>query len=241
VLPSSKVKHKRAIVHLVAGLCLAAHPRRARAVPLPFKNCGKAGDIVSIQLWDASSWPPVGVPAPVQGIATFDPSTGHLTNLQIILVMGTEWVFESGALDVPVLSGFVSLPAALPMNLVSPALPIPAGPLNATQTIPSSPPVTIISHITVGSPITSAVSSVGLTFNGMPGFPVSPEPGSYGARVQVALQSGQGGYCVDLALPNTPFVQAGSAAIPTLSGWALLALGLLLSSSGLLILKRRSS
>jgi hypothetical protein len=241
VLPSRKVKHKRAIVLLALGLCLAAHPRRARAVPLPFKNCGKAGDIVSVQLWDASSWPPVGVPGPVQGIATFDPSTGHLTRLEITLVMGTEWVFESAGLDIPVVSGFVSLPAALPMNLVSPTLPVPAGPRNATQTIPSSPPVTIISHVTVGSPISSAVSSIGLTFNGMPGFPISPVPGLYGARVQVALQGGQGVDCVDLALTNTSFVQAASAAIPTLSGRALLALGLLLASSGVLILKQRSS
>ena len=210
-------------------------------MPLPFKNCGKAGDIVSIPLWDASIWPPMGVPGPVQGTATFDPSTGNLTQLRITLVMGTEWVFESGALDVPVVSGFVPLPAALPMNLVSPTLPIPAGPRNATQTIPSSPPVTIISHITVGAPITSAVSSVGLTLNGVPGFPVSSQPGSYGARVQVALQSGQGVYCIDIALANTSFVQAASAAIPTLSGWALLALGLLLASSGVLILKQRSS
>jgi hypothetical protein len=155
--------------------------------------------------------------------------------------MGTEWVFDSGALDIPVVSGFVPLPPALPMNLVNPALPFPAGPRNATQTIPSSPPVTIISHITVGSPIDSAVSSIGLTFNGMPGFPVSPMPGLYGARVQVALQGGQGVYCVDLALANTSFVQAASAAIPTLSGRALLALGLLLVSSGVLILKQRFS
>jgi hypothetical protein len=49
---------------VLAATCLAvsgaiiAVPTAAWAVPVPWKNCGSAGDAISIQRFDASVWPP---------------------------------------------------------------------------------------------------------------------------------------------------------------------------------------
>jgi hypothetical protein len=49
---------------VLAATCLAvvgsiiAVPTAAWAVPVPWKNCGTAGDAISIQRFDASVWPP---------------------------------------------------------------------------------------------------------------------------------------------------------------------------------------
>ena len=68
---------------LFAAISLSAP---TAAVPIPWKNCGKAGDLLSIQQSDASVWPP-SVAAPVNATATLDAS-GQLINLRVFLVHG---------------------------------------------------------------------------------------------------------------------------------------------------------
>ena len=232
----------RSLCLLAAGLC-ALSTRPAFAVPVPFKNCGKPGDIVSIQQMDASVWPPMGTPVPLQARALYDPQTGNLIKLRVDLLYGPDWVFESDPLNIPVVGGFVTLPATLPLNLIAPALPIAVGPYITTEVFTSpnlgSQPVTVLSKATVGQAITSANTTLTLTFNGNPGFPVNGGPGTYTARVQVTEDGGQEVFCASFLLLNISFVlgQPSNVAIPTLSGPMLVVLAGLLASAGALALR----
>jgi hypothetical protein len=98
------------LLSAAAFLFAAAPP--VDAVPLPWKNCGKAGNILSVQLINASVWPPATA-APLAGKAMFDPVTGQLTNLRVFFLFGPEWVFDSGSLPTSLGSGFVPLPATV--------------------------------------------------------------------------------------------------------------------------------
>ncbi len=210
-------------------------------MPIPWKNCGKAGDILSVQTWDASSWPPAGTSGPLAGTATFDQGTGALTKLLVVLFLGTKWVFESvGDPGATVASGFVTLPSSLPMALVAPPLPLSAGPLSRTDTFSSTvPPITVLSHANLGQNLTSVTASLGLTYNGMSGFPIAPTAGTYGAMLQLLTQQSAGVFCIDLELTDTPFIGIASAAIPTLSEWAQIGMVILLVVGGLLALRHR--
>ena len=226
-------------VLLAVALGLA---RPAQAVPIPWKNCGKAGDQLSVQSLDATYWPPVGSAVVLTGTATFDPVTGNLIKLRVTLLLGTEWVFESqGNLGLPVVSGFVALPPSIPMNLVSPALPLPAGPLSTTKTFTTTiPPMTVVSHANLQTTLTSTTSSLSLTYNATSGFPIPPANGAYTASVQVLDPSGAGVFCFNISLADTPFIELGTAPIPTLSDWMLFSLAALLAVCGLLALRQRS-
>lgn len=231
------------IVLLTLGVILAAPVRPARAVPVPFKNCGKAGDIISISSLDASVWPPVGSSAPLAGTATFEGS-GKLVDLTVELGVGPDFVFRSaGGLNATLVGGFVALPSSVPLTLVSPSLPIAAGPYNLVRTflspLPGAQSVQISSHTTVGQSIAALVASLGLTFAGNSGFPVPPAAGTYGARLALTLPSGAGVLCMDLQLANTPFIVAAGP-VPALPGWGALALGVLLLAVGGWALHRRS-
>jgi hypothetical protein len=46
------------VVSVVAAGTLIGFSQAASAVPVPFKNCGSAGDPVAIDQFDASVWPP---------------------------------------------------------------------------------------------------------------------------------------------------------------------------------------
>jgi hypothetical protein len=93
------------------------------AAPVPFKNCGKAGDILTIQTMDASVWPPQTA-APLVATATIDPATHQLTNLRVFRFFGVEWTFDSGSLPTSLSLGFVPLPGSLPVSVTSPPLPL---------------------------------------------------------------------------------------------------------------------
>ena len=221
-----------------------AIPRPAGAVPIPFANCGKAGDALSIQKMDATSWPAVGHPTILAGTATVDPLTGHVTKLRVTLLLGTEWVFETqGNLGLPVVSGFVVLPAALAMNLMSPALPLPAGPYSTVKTYTNvTPQTTVTSITTLQKTLTDVTSSLSLSFNGMAGFPIPPLNGAYSATIQVLEPSGTGVFCLWLNLTDTPFIELEppAPAVPALSDWMLIGLAALLAVAGLLALRQRA-
>lgn len=228
---------------LSAAAWFCAHVAPAAAVPIPYKNCGKPGDILSVQQMDASVWPPPTA-APLVGTATIDPATGQLTNLRVLLLLGVTWMFDSGSLPTSVNAGFVALPAAVPMSVTSPPLPVAPGPYSAVRTFTADAAgggsVTIAAKATVGQSIAAPLTSVGLTFNGVPGFPVPPVPGSYEARVQMTLPSGAEVFCFDMTLTDIAFVTVVTAPqIPALSSAVLLALLFLVGGSGLLALTRR--
>lgn len=225
--------------------CLCVYGLPASAVPIPYQNCGKPTDILSVVTLDASVWPPPTA-APLAGTATIDPITGQLTNLRVFLLLGVNWIFDSGSLPTSVSSGFVTLPASVPMSVTSPPLPVAAGPYNVTQTFTANDgggaSVTVNSKANVGQSIDTPVTSLGLTFNGAPGFPVPPVPGSYEARVRMTLPSGAEVFCFDLALADISFVSAvTSPQIPALSSNGLFALLLLVVVLGLLALRRQTS
>lgn len=243
-MASARAVRLRTALILAVALGSVATPRPAGAVPIPFANCGKSGDQLSIQKLDATYWPAVGHPTILAGTATVDPLTGTVTKLRVTLLLGTEWVFESqGNLALPVVSGFVVLPATLPMNLVSPALPLPAGPYSTTKTFTNvTPPMTIASVANLATTLTAVTSSLGLSFNGIPGFPIPPANGAYSATIQVLLPSGAGVFCFRLNLTDTPFIELEppAPAVPALSDWMLAGLATLLAVAGLLALWPRA-
>jgi hypothetical protein len=223
---------------------LFALVRPAGAVPVPYKNCGKSTDILQVLTMDASVWPPPTA-APLVATATIDSATGQLTNLRVFLLFGLEWTFDGGSFSTSVGSGFVPLPASLPMNVTSPPLPLLAGPYNATRTFAThgggGASVTVTTAANVSQNVDAPLTAAGLSFNGTPGFPVPPVPGNYAARVQMTLPSGAGVFCVDLALTDISFVMVATASgIPALSHYGLFALLLLVSGAGLLALRRRT-
>ena len=97
----------------------------ADAVPIPWRNCGRPGDLMVITQADASVWPPP-VAAPASATATFD-SAGNLVNLRLFLIHGVPWTFDSGPLPTTTTAGFVSLPASFPVKVTSATLPLTAG------------------------------------------------------------------------------------------------------------------
>src|SRR5579872_735770 len=197
---------------VLAGMIeLVGFAGHAFAVPIPFKNCGSPTDIISIQRMNASIWPPAGTPAPLQATAIYDPATGDLSTLTIDLLLGTDWTFETGNLAAPVAGGFVALPSSIPLTLVSPTLPFPAGPTNMTQVFtssnPGSQPVTIQTSASVAQSITSVNATLTLTYNGTSGFPVPPSAGLYEATVQANESGGQEIFCATFSLPDFSFVE----------------------------------
>ncbi len=182
----------------------------AFAVPIPWKNCGSATDLVLIQQINASIWPPRGTPAPLQATPVYD-SSGALSTLTVDLLLGPDWIFQTGNLAAPVAGGFVALPPSIPMTLVGPTVPIPAGPVSITQTLtssnPGSQPVTIQSKAAVTQSITSVNATLTLTYNGTPGFPVpASTAGPYQATVR-ASEGSQEILCATLLLGNLSFVE----------------------------------
>ncbi len=227
---------------IVAGLSLAAQARVAEAVPVPWKNCGAPTDAVTISQLEASLWPPAGFGAPLTAMATFDPSTGALATLDVVLLAGGEWLFQNaGTLGQTPAAGFVALPSSLPVRLYSPTLPISAGPLHAAQTFfsaaPGGQPITIKTKGNLGTTLSAVNATLTLTFNGTPGFPVSPSPGTYEATLQMTEPSGAGILCFDITLQDAPFVLV-SMPVPALLPRGLAAIALALAVSGTLVLRR---
>lgn len=227
----------------LAVVLLAALVSPAGAVPVPYKNCGKPGDILAVQQLTASVWPPATA-APLAGIATLDPVTGQLTNLRVFLLLGVYWTFDSGSLATGLASGFVPLPASVPVAVTAPPLPVLLGPYTVSHTF-SAPrggsSVVVVSKANFGQTIDAAVTHLSLTFNGASGFPVPPLPGNYEARVQMVLPGGAEIFCFDLSLADISFVTAAPATrIPTLpTHYGLPLLLFLLATFGLRALRRR--
>ena len=228
---------------LAAMIELLGFARQAVAVPIPWKNCGSATDIISVQQLNASIWPPIGTPAPLQATASYDPATGALSTMTINVLLGPEWVFETGNQAAPLVGGFVALPSSIPLTLVSPALPIPAGPTNITQVFtssnPGSLPVTIQNRTVVAQSIPSVNATLTLTYNGTPGFPVPPSAGTYQATLQASESSGPEIFCFTISLANISFVEApvtsttlSSSANPSVQGQAVSFTATVSSSAG---------
>ena len=207
---------------LASAVALALSASDAAAVPIPFKNCGSPGDIISAAQLDASIWPPQGTPAPIQVTAIYD-GAGKLDHLIVTILYGVNWVFQTqGGLGIAPSGGIVPLPAAMPLTLVSPSLPIPPGPSNITHTFPpyiaGAKPITIVFKGNIGQAITSANAVFTLTYNGSPGFPLVNDPaGVYHATLDVTETSGQRVFCIDLGSPRTSFVLPAVTPIPDLS------------------------
>jgi hypothetical protein len=229
---------------LFAPAALLLAPVPAGAVPVPYKNCGKPNDILQVQTMNASVWPPPTA-APLVGTATIDAATGKLTNLRASLLFGVDWLFDSGNLSTSAGSGFVPLPASAPVSVTTPPLPLAAGPYNVAHTFTSqggnAASVTVVTKATVSQEVGAPLTNLSLTFNGTPGFPLQPIPGTYAARVRMTLPSGAEVFCVDLALENVAFVNVATVPeIPMLSHNAFLALLVLVGAAGFLALHRRS-
>jgi hypothetical protein len=225
----------------------AALSTPATAVPIPWKNCGSPGDLLRITQADASVWPP-SVPAPARATATFD-DAGNLVNLRLSLIHGVSWVFDSGPLPTTTDGAFVFLPASFPVGVVSPALPLPPGPYSTVHTFAanSAHPTTIVEHANVAAPIDAPVTTtVGLSTNGVPGFPLVPAAGTaYTVHVQMAESGGAKAFCLDLTEPlktAAAFVAIQQAsAVPALSRpAAILVLTLMLGVVAALGLRRRA-
>ena len=229
---------------LTCAVALGVCASSAAAVPIPFKNCGKPTDVISITLFDASVWPPQGTPAPIQITAFYD-SSGRLDQLLVTILCGVNWVFATQTgLGMTPSGGFVPLPVSMPLTLVSPTLPIPAGPTDILQTFqPTNAgafPITIHCRANIAQAITSANAVLTLTYNGTPGFTQANDPfGAYEAKLAVTESFGQGVFCIDLISPRTSFVAAMLSPIPGHSAMtrALLLAGLI--AAGLLALRLR--
>jgi len=223
----------------------AALSAPAAAVPIPWKNCGKPSDLLLITQADASAWPPP-VAAPASATAMFD-TTGNLVNLRLFLIHGISWTFDSGPLPTTTSAGFVSLPASFPVSVTSPTLPLTAGPYSTTRafTRQGTLPVTMLYHANLGMDVDAPVTTtVGLSFNGMPGFPLAPVAGSaYAIQVQMTEAGGAEVFCMGLVVPlktATPFVSVQEPSnIPMLSRAGVVLLAGMLSAVGLFVARRR--
>ena len=197
---------------LFALVALVGFARQGFALPVPWRNCGSATDIISVSKLAASIWPPMGTPAPIQAMPIYDPRTGNLSSLTIDLLLGSQWVFETGNLAAPLVGGFVALPSSIPLALVSPTLPIPAGPTNITQTFTSpnagSQPITIQSTANISQSITSVNATLSLSSDGNSGFAVPVSAGTSEAIVRANESDGQEIFCFDITLSALSFVEA---------------------------------
>ena len=218
----------RNVIVVLLG-CLV--PGCALAVPIPWKNCGAAGDRLSISQSDASMWPP-SVAAPVRATATFD-TAGELVNLRIFMVHGVAWTFDSGPLPTTTSGGFVSLPASFPVTLRRPALPLPAGPyfIDYTFGTHGAPSTTIVDKANLFSTIVAPVTATAsLAFGGTPGFPLTPIVGAYQVHLELDESGGPRVFCADFNVPlkSGKLVDVvGTSTVPSVSsvGLALVALG----------------
>jgi hypothetical protein len=225
---------------LLAAASLASP---ASAVPIPWKNCGTPGDLLSIQQYDASVWPP-SVAAPVNATATLD-SSGQLNNLRVFLVLGVAWTFDSGPLPTSASGGFVPLPASFPVSVSSPPLPLAAGPYSTTHVFGANTgtPVTVVSKGTLAAQLDPPLlTNLSLSFNGTPGFPLSSAAGDvYDVRVQMTESSGPEVFCLDLTIPFKTAASlvkvASPSGVPLLSGAGLAMLALLVAACGLLAVR----
>ncbi len=219
-------------------LVAAALSAPVGAVPIPWKNCGAPGDSLQITKADASVWPPSAA-APARATATFD-AAGNLLDLRLLLIQGVSWTFDSGPLPTTTSAGFVSLPASFPVNVTSPVLPLAAGPYSTTQTFTDNgASVTIAEKANLAAPVNAPVTTtVGLSFNGTPGFPLVPAAGDvYDIHVQMNESGGAGIFCMDMVVPfktATPFVSSQQVAdTPTLSTAGVITLVVMLLATGL--------
>lgn len=199
-------------------LAAAAVSTSAGALPIPFQNCGAAGDSFSLQQDNASVWPPP-VAAPARATATFD-GGGNLVDLQIHLLHGLDWTFDSGPLPATTSAGFVSLPASFPMTVTGPALPIAAGPYSTTETFNGTGgSVTILSKGSLATAVSAPTATASLSSNGTPGFSLAPAAGDANQlRVQVNDSGGSRVFCLAITEAITtasPFTSVVDTVTPS--------------------------
>ena len=127
---------------MLAATCLAifgsviAVPSAAWAVPVPWKNCGKAGEAITVQRFDASVWPPqAGQPLTLSsawslGEALTKGSLEHVTTMWPSGRVSDTWLnFQP---PVPVLFDDAVFGQS-PSNTTH--LPVAPGPYNQTLTL----------------------------------------------------------------------------------------------------------
>jgi hypothetical protein len=222
---------------ILALLATAGLSTPAGAVPIPWTNCGAPGDALQITQATASQWPPA-VAAPARANVTLD-AAGNLLDLQLVLVHGVLWTFDTGPLPVTASSGFLALPASFSAGVTGPSLPLAAGPYVTTRTFTDNgASETIADKATVASAVAGpATGTIALSFNGTPGIALTTSPGDvYDVRVQAQQAGGGEVFCMHVAIPfktATPFaaVQVAASA-PALSGAGALTLIAMLLATG---------
>ena len=235
----------QAILRLLCVLLPVLLSTHAAAVPIPWKNCGKPTDLLSISKSDVSVWPP-SVAAPVNATATFDTS-GNLVNLRVFLVHGFVWTFDSGPLPTTQSAGFVSLPASFPVTLIKPPLPLLAGPVSTTYIFGTkgATTTTVVQNANLASDINLPVlTTVSLSFGGTPGFPLKTNGGAYDVHVQMTESDGTGVFCMDITVPlkRGGLVEViAPTGIPSLSRVGLALAALLIGVCATLAMRRTES
>jgi hypothetical protein len=125
-------------------------------------------------------------------------------------------------------------------------LPLAAGPYSTTQTFTDgTQSVTINSRANLGMRLDAPLTTTaGLSFEGTPGFPLTPTAGSaYATHVQMTESDGTRVFCMDLTEPfktAAPFVTVQVvASTPTLSRAGELILVVMVSGLGLFMARQR--
>lgn len=225
---------KKATLLFVFALSLnLLSSQSALAVPIPWKNCGKPTDIVNIQLFDVSRWPIgiAGPPSPLYVIASLNPEKGWLDELRVA-ELPLNWVFvlKGPFHSIHDKDGFVALPSSWQTNGSPPLtlttsnfrdlpnlkylneLPVPAGPLTASDVIPpltaSGLPLALTMKATVGQNISGLLASFWVSYNGRLGFPIKPTRGSvFETHLQITdSATGAEVLCMNMTIPNDPVV-----------------------------------
>jgi hypothetical protein len=125
-----------------AILALVCFVAVATAVPIPWKNCGKAGDVIAVSQADASVWPPQrGKPITLTIAANVQSAIPDANYEAKITFSGIPIINKKGKL-----SDFKEV-----------KLPIPAGPVSINQTI--NVPTIIPAGSTVGARVALTLAS----------------------------------------------------------------------------------
>jgi len=209
---------------LLVAFLSTANPLIAQAT-FSWKNCGPADAPVQVTNLKVTPDPPP-TPAPLAMTASVDGTTGQITSLHgFVLFGGLPFQLTSGPVPSAFTSGFVSLPAAIPMAVTGfngyQAYPLPGnfpikagnygtpaggvpfvfpdGESLATVTASGSTKVDLTTTILLGA-------SVGVSFEGTSGFPVPAQAGDYVAQVALLGTNGRDLGCLSVEI-GTSFVE----------------------------------
>jgi len=201
------LSHRISLLVLVASLFVA--DSLAAQTDFSWQNCGPASAPVQVTSLKVTPEPPP-TPAPLAITASFDTTTGQITNLHgFLLFGGLPFQLDSGPVSSAFANGFVALPGAIPMAVkrfnAYQAYGLPANfPIKANvySTPSSGVPFVFPDGVSLDTVVSSGFTkvdltptnllgaSVGLSFNGGPGFPVPAQAGDYAAEVELLGMNG---------------------------------------------------